>query len=111
MAITNYNIQTGKLFDEHGKNFDITVILNFPTQADFDNCTGLDSFPAVNLIDFYFGEPNTPDTETYVKQFIEKQNKLLKLHTKLLNLCLADPDDADLLEQLNFVRSLIVQLH
>ena len=111
MATTNYNIQTGRLFDKNGKNFDITVILNFPTAADYDNATGIDDFPTVNLIDFYFGETNDRDTETYVKQFIEKQNKLLNLYNKLIALHEIDPDDTELIEQLDFVRSLIVQLH
>lgn len=109
--LNTYNIQTGRLFDEHNKNFDITVILNFPTQADFDNCTCLDDFPSVNLIDFYFGEPETAVTESYVKQFIEKQNKLLNLYNKLIILHNIDPDDTELIEQLDFVRSLIVKLH
>lgn len=111
MATTNYNIQTGYLYDTDGKKFDVSVILNFPTKADYENSTGLDDFPSVNLIDFYFGEPNDRDTESYVKQFIEKQNKLHKLHCKLLDLLCYNPDDTELREQINFVSSLLVQLH
>lgn len=107
---TNYNIQTGRLIDNNGKNFDITVILNFPTKADYENSTGLDDFPSVNLIDFYFGEPETAVTESYVKQFVEKQNKLLNLYNKLIVLNTINPDD-ELAEQIDFVRSLIVTLH
>lgn len=106
----NYNIQTGRLFDENGKNFDITVILNFPTQADYENATGLDDFPSVNLIDFYFGEPNDRDTEAYVKQFVEKQTKLRKLISKLIDLSTAD-NESELAEQIDFVKSLIVTLY
>jgi hypothetical protein len=109
--LNTYNVQTGKLFDENNKNFDITVILNFPTQADYENVTCIDDFPSVNLIDFYFGEPNDRDTEVYVKAFIEKQNKLLNLYNKLIALHTIDPYDSELFEQLEFVRSLIVQLH
>ena len=111
MLNTNYNIQTGYLYDTDGKKFDVSVILNFPTQADFDSCTSIDNFPSVNLIDFYFGEPDTAVTESYVKQFIEKQNKLQKLLTKLLALHSIDPDDTELLEQIDFVSRLLVQLH
>lgn len=109
--LNNYNIQTGYLFDENNKKFDVSVILNFPTDADYENCTGLDNFPSVNLIDFYFGEPNDRDTETYLKQFIEKQNKLLNLYNKLIALHTVDPYDNELAEQIEFVRSLIVELH
>ena len=111
MLTTNYNIQTGYLYDTDGKKFDISVILNFPTQADFDNSTGIDDFPSVNLIDFYFGEPETNATEYYVKQFVEKQNKLFNLYNKLIALHNIDPDDNELREQIEFVRSLIVELH
>ena len=109
--LNNYNIQTGYLYDTDGKKFDISVILNFPTKADFDNCTGLDNFPAVNLIDFYFGEPNDRDTESYLNDFIEKQNNLHRLHCKLLDLLCYNPDDTELREQIDFVRSLLVDLH
>ena len=106
-----YNIQTGRLYDKAGKNFDITVIVNFPTQSDYDNCTSIDDFPSVNLIDFYFGDMNDQDTEKYVNQFIEKQNKLKKLYTKLLELKSICPDDSEITEQIDFVKTLIVQLH
>lgn len=109
--LNNYNIQTGYLFDENGKKFDVSVILNFPTEADYENYTGLDDFPSVNLIDFYFGEPNDRITEQYVNQFIEKQNKLAALYGKLIALHTIDPDDNELAEQIEFVRSLIVDLH
>ena len=102
-----YNIQTGKLFDENGANFDISVILNFPTEADYENA---DDFPSVNLIDFYFGEPNESDTESYVNSFVEKQKKLRKLISKLIDLSTAE-NEAELSEHIDFVKSLIVQLH
>ena len=109
--LNNYNIQTGYLYDTNGKKFDISVILNFPTQADYDSCPSIDNFPSVNLIDFYFGEPNDRDTETYLNDFIEKQIKLQKLLTKLLALHSLDPDDTELLEQIDFVSHQLVQLH
>ena len=102
-----YNIQTGRLFDENGKNYDITVILNFPTDSDYENSTGIDNFPSVNLIDFYFGDTNDRDTESYVNLFIENQKKLQILFDKLNNL----NTDNELTEQIEFVQSLIVKLH
>lgn len=105
--VNELNIQTGYLFDNDGKKFDISVILNFPTETDYDN----DDFPETNLIDFYFGEPNNDDTETYVNLFVEKQNKFEKLLTKLYNLKSICPDDNEINEQIEFVKSLIVKLH
>lgn len=105
-----YNIQTGRLFDENGKQFDITVILNFPTQADWNASTCLDDVPMVNLIDFYFGDTNDGDTEHYVEQFIEKQKKLKKLVRLLLDMS-TDDNEAEIAEHLEFLKSLIVQMH
>ena len=110
MTTVDYNIQTGRLIDENGNNFDISVILNFPTEADYDD-DSLDDFPTVNLIDFYFGEINDHDTEYYVNQFIKKQDKLLKLRNKLLDLHSADSSDSEIVEHIDFVNSLLVQLH
>ncbi len=105
--VNELNIQTGYLFDNDGKKFDISVILNFPTETDYDS----DDFPSTNLIDFYFGEPNNDDTETYVNLFVEKQNKFEKLLTKLYDLKSICPDDTEINEQIEFVKSLIVKLH
>ena len=105
--LNNYNIQTGYLFDNDGKKFDISVILNFPTDESYEN----DEFPETHLIDFYFGTPNDRDTEYYLKQFIEKQNKLNKLLTKLYDLKSKNPDDTEINEQIEFVKSQIKQLH
>ena len=108
---TNYNIQTGNLFDEDGKPFDITVILNYPTEADYDKATCLDDMPLVNLIGFYFGNMNDSDTEWYLEQFIEKQAKLQKLYQKLSALLVLTPDDAELAEHIDFIKSQIVTLY
>ena len=105
------NIQTGYLYTTDGKKFDVSVILNFPTEAEYETCSGLDDFPCVNLVDFYFGEPNDRDTETFVKQFVEKQNKLHSLLNKLYNLKALCPDDTEINEQIDFVKSLIVKIH
>jgi hypothetical protein len=105
--INNYNIQTGYLFDTDGKKFDVSVILNFPTDESYES----DEFPETHLIDFYFGTPNDSDTEHYVNQFIEKQNKLQKLLTKLYDLKSKNPDDTEINEQIEFVKSQIVELH
>ena len=95
------------MFDTDGKKFDISVILNFPTDESYE----LDEFPETHLIDFYFGTPNDSDTEYYLKQFIEKQNKLQKLLTKLYDLKSKFPDDTEINEQIEFVKSQIVTLH
>jgi hypothetical protein len=105
--INNYNIQTGYLFDTDGKKFDVSVILNFPTDESYES----DEFPETHLIDFYFGTPNDTDTEHYVNQFIEKQNKLKKLLSKLYDLKSQNPDDTEINEQIEFVKSQIVELH
>ena len=105
--INNYNIQTGYLFDTDGKKFDISVILNFPTDDDYDN----DEFPETHLIDFYFGTPNDRDTEYYLQKFVEKQNKLKNLLSKLYDLKSKLPDDTEINDQIEFVKSQIKQLH
>jgi hypothetical protein len=111
--MVNYpsNIQTGYLFTTDGKKFDVSVILNFPTKDEYENCTGLDDFPSVNLIDFYFGTPNDSDTETYVKQFVDRQSKFETLLNKLYNMKIVCPDDSEIDEQIEFVKSQIVKLH
>lgn len=111
MAKNPTNIQTGYLFTTDGKKFDVSVILNFPTESDYENCTGLDDFPSVNLVDFYFGEPNESDTETYVKRFVDRQTKFENLYQKLLELFAANPDDTEIRDQIDFVKSLIVNIH
>ena len=105
--LNNYNIQTGYLFDTDGKKFDVSVILNFPTNESYKS----DEFPETHLIDFYFGTPNDSDTEYYVNRFIEKQNKLQKLLSKLYDLKSKNPDDTEINEQIEFVKSQIVKLH
>jgi hypothetical protein len=105
--INNYNIQTGYLFDTDGKKFDISVILNFPTDESYES----DEFPETHLIDFYFGTPNDSDTEYYVNQFIEKQNKFKKLLSKLYELKSQNPDDTEIDEQIEFVKSQIHKLY
>ena len=103
------NIQTGYLFDTDGKKFDISVILNFPTDDEYetdniDDCS-------VNLVDFYFGTPNERDTDKYTKYFVEKQSKLHNLLTKLNSLKTVCSDDTEIDEQIEFVKSLIVKIH
>jgi hypothetical protein len=105
------NIQTGRLIDHDGKTFDITVILNFPTESEYENAATLADFPCVNLVDFYFGDTNDRDTETYVKLFVEKQTKLQTLLNKLYSLKACCPDDTEINEQIEFVKSLIVKIH
>lgn len=101
------NIQTGYLYTADGKTFDISVIVNFPNDDDYES----DDFPSVNLIDFYFGTPNDSITYDFVNKFIEKQNKLDKLLVKLYELESKNPDDTELTEHIKFVQSQIVELH
>lgn len=103
----NYNIQTGYLFDTDGKKFDISVILNFPTDESYES----DDFPETHLIDFYFGTPNDSDTTYYVTEFIKKQYKLQSLLNKLYDLKSKLSDDPEIDEQIEFVKSLIIKLH
>jgi hypothetical protein len=102
------NIQTGYLYTTDGKKFDVSVILNFPNEADYEN---LDDFPSTNLVDFYFGEPNDRDTDRYVNQFVDRQSKFNDLYQKLLELLAANPDDPDLRNHIDFVKSQIVKIH
>lgn len=103
----NYNIQTGYLFDTNGKKFDISVILNFPTDESYES----EDFPETHLIDFYFGTPNDSDTLYYVTEFIKKQYKLQSLLNKLYDLKSKLSDDPEIDEQIEFVKSLIIKLH
>ena len=113
LIMVNYptNIQTGYLYDMDGKKFDVTVILNFPTRDEYDNPDSTDDDWNVNLVDFYFGTPDDRITERYTKQFVEKQIKLRNLLNKLYNLKIVCPDDTEIDEQIEFVKSLIVKLH
>jgi hypothetical protein len=108
--MVNYptNIQTGYLYTTDGKKFDVSVILNFPNETDYEN---LDDFPSVNLVDFYFGTPNDHDTEIFVNEFVERQTKLHSLLDKLFSLKSICPDDTEIDEQIEFVKSLIVTIH
>lgn len=105
------NIQTGYLIDENGKKFDVSVILNFPTYDEFDNPDSNESDLAVNLVDFYFGEPDDSNTDYYVNKFVTKQIQFRKLLDKLYNLKAICPDDSEIDEQIEFVKSLIVKIH
>jgi hypothetical protein len=109
--VNELNVQTGYLYSTDGKKFDVSVILNFPTYDDYENPNSTDDDLSVNLIDFYFGEPNDSDTEMYVNQFIEKQNRFQSLLNKLYNLKIVCPEDTEIDEQIEFVKSLIVKLH
>jgi hypothetical protein len=102
------NFDTGYLFDSNGKKYDISVILNWPTESDWNNT---DDVIGPNLIDFYFGEPDNKISERYYDQFVERQNKLKSLLNKLYNLKIVCPDDTEIDEQIEFVKSLIVKIY
>jgi hypothetical protein len=110
--MVNYptNIQTGYLYTTDGKKFDISVILNFPTNESYDDPNSTDDDLSVNLIDFYFGTPDDRITERYTKQFVEKQIKLQNLLETLENLKMVLPD-LTIDDQIEFVKSLIVKFH
>lgn len=101
------NFDTGYLFDPNGKKYDISVVLNWPTKTDYDET---DDIIGPNLVDFYFGEPNNKTSERYYDQFVERQNKLKSLLNKLYNLKALCPDDTEIDEQIEFVKSLIVRI-
>lgn len=110
--MVNYptNIQTGYLFDADGKKFDVSVILNFPNEADYANATCPAEWPEVNLIDFYFGEPDDDITNDYVAKFVERQLKLESLRDLLVALKNdLEYDGYD--EHIQLVESLLVTLH
>jgi hypothetical protein len=115
--MVNYptNIQTGYLFDNDGKKFDISVILNYPTRDEYDDPDSTDDDVSVNLVDFYFGEPDDKYTDEYVKLFVEKQIKLRVLLDRLSVWKLLYSDNTELTteidEQIDFVKSLIVKIH
>lgn len=98
----------GRIYDLDGKNYDITVILNNNPTA-FDDDTTDDQ--TVRIIDFYFGDPNNGYTKSYVEQYIEKQNKFKSLLTKLYELKSKLPDDTEINEQIEFVKSQIHPLY
>ena len=104
------NIQTGYLYSTDGKKFDVSVVLNFPTAAEYETAS-LDDFPETNFVGFYFGESNDCYTENCIDRFVENQNKLNKLLEKLYSLKALCPDDSEINEQIEFVKTLIVKIH
>jgi hypothetical protein len=102
------NFDTGYLYDMDGKKYDISVVFNFPTESDWNET---DDLLCPNLIDFYYGSPNDCDSEYYFNKFLDKQNKLKSLLNKLTSLKTVCPDDTELDEQIEFVKSLIIKIY
>jgi predicted PolB exonuclease-like 3'-5' exonuclease len=102
---TNTTYQIGKLVDNDGKSFDITVITNWTKtfDPDDDNWT--------NLIDFYFGDYNESTTDYYINRFIERQKHLIKSIEYLEKLKSIDPTDTEIDTTINCLKSLVVKLH
>lgn len=101
---TGTTYQLGRLFDQNGKNCDITVITNWTKTFDpnDDNWT--------RLIDFYFGSPNDADTKYYVERFIERQKQLTKSISYLEKLKSIDPSDTEIDSTINGLKSMLVTL-
>ena len=102
------NFDAGYLFDMDGKKYDISVVFNFPTEKDWNET---DDLLGPNLIDFYYGEPNSRDSEYYYDKFVVKQNQFKKLLDKLNQLKSVCPDDTEIDEQIEFVKNQIVRLY
>jgi hypothetical protein len=102
------NFDAGYLYGMDGKKYDISVVFNFPTNDDWEST---DELLCPNLIDFYYGEPNERDSEYYFNKFVEKQNRFQSLLNKLYSLKSICPDDTEIDEQINFVKSLIVKIY
>lgn len=72
---------TGKIFDVSrlidldGKSHDINVITKWDEENDFEQ--------SPVLVDYYFGDPSTKDTDTFIDEFIKRQN-CLKTAVKFL---------------------------
>jgi hypothetical protein len=105
---TNTHYQLGRLVTSDNKKYDIAVILNWPTEADYENANDI---IGPNLVDFYFGDYDDRYTAEYVESFIEKQNKYKKLLEKLCSLKAICPDDTEIDEQIEFVKAQIVEIY
>ena len=80
---TNTNYQLGRLVTSDGKKYDIAVILNWPTNDDYEKATDI---IGPNLVDFYFCDYDDQVTAQYVESYINKQKQFNKLVQKLTEL-------------------------
>lgn len=101
------NVETGRLYDSDGKQFDITVIFNWPKEEDYAKETTFEDCPCPKLIDYYFGDTKEEDTDFCVGLYIERQDKFKKLLDKLNNLKTLCPEDTDLDDYINFIKDQI----
>jgi hypothetical protein len=104
------NFKVGRLFSDEGKDFDITVIMNWPTEEDYEKATD-DNFPGPNLVNFYFGDTNERDTTEFISQFMDRQDKFKELLIKLIELKCANPSDTEIDKQIAFVKEQIVNIY
>jgi hypothetical protein len=102
---TNTTYQIGHLFDDDGKSYDITVITNWPETFDFD-----DDDCSVKLIDFYFGDYDERTTDSYIDQFIKRQNQIKKSIEYLEKLKSIDPTDTEIDTTIKSLKSMVVKL-
>ena len=101
------NVVTGSLYDEDGKMFDMTVVLNWPKEEDYEKETKFEDCPCPKLADYYFGSPNEEDTKFVFDQYLERQSKFKKLLDKLYNLKAICPEDTEIEEQIEFIKNQI----
>jgi hypothetical protein len=62
------NFEIGRLIDPDGGTYDINVIMKWDEENDYEQ--------SPIIIDYYFGDYDKKDTDTYIDMFIEKQKTL-----------------------------------
>ena len=68
------NYKVGRLFSEDGKNFDIAVVMNWPTEEDYEKAEASE-LPGPSIAGFYFGDTDKDYTFDCINQFIDIQDK------------------------------------
>lgn len=89
---------------------DMTIIMNWPDDSAYDNCKSED-FPCPTLINFYFGDPDERYTEDYIKDFIDRQSKIKSTISLLEQLKGLQPDNKEIDDSIECLKSLVVKLY
>lgn len=105
-TITGTTYQIGQLVDDEGRSYDISVITNWP-ELDEDSD---DADESVKVIDFYFGEYDKQITDSFIDQFIEKQNQIKKSIEYLEKLKTLNAADADIYTTIDCLKAMLVKL-